>query len=366
MAADTATRDTLQPPATRLGAELKAARRALGWELPQLASSLRIRQSYLEAIETGRIADLPGTTYALGFVRAYAAALGLPGEEMARRFRAEAEGVNGKPTLHFPAPVPRRGVPAGALMLLGLIILGGAYAGWYWVTEHRATPVETVPPIPDRLAAITQKPAPSPQIASILPSTAPPAAPTTPASAAQNPSIAPVVPGAAPPGAAQAAAPDPGPRHQGAASAQISAAPASTPGAPPSALAADGIKAVTPAAVPPTPPAGGIAPPAGTRIVVTTSADAWVTVKQPNGPPVLNKMMHAGESWAAPADKTGLVLTTGNAGATAISVDGTPMSEPLGTPGMVRRNVPLDADLLKSGKLPPPPPRGKPKALPPG
>jgi cytoskeleton protein RodZ len=349
MAADTATRETLQPPATRLGAELKAARRALGWELPQLASSLRIRQSYLEAIETGRIADLPGTTYALGFVRAYAAALGLPGEEMARRFRAEAEGVNGKPTLHFPAPVPRRGVPAGALMLLGLIILGGAYAGWYWVTEHRATPAETVPPIPDRLATITQKPAPSPQIASILPSTAPP-------TAAQNPSIAPVVPSAAPLGAARGA----GPGHQDAVSPQPPVSPALAQ-AKPLAQAPDAIKAATPAAV----PAADAAPPAGTRIVVTTSADAWVTVKQPNGPPVLNKMMHAGESWAAPADKAGLMLTTGNAAATVITVDGTPMSEPLGTPGMVRRNVPLDADLLKSGKLPPPPPRGKPKAVPP-
>jgi cytoskeleton protein RodZ len=345
MAADTATRETLQPPATRLGAELKAARRALGWELPQLASSLRIRQSYLEAIETGRIADLPGTTYALGFVRAYAAALGLPGEEMARRFRAEAEGVNGKPTLHFPAPVPRRGVPAGALMLLGLIILGGAYAGWYWVTEHRATPAETVPPIPDRLAAVTQKPAPSPQIASILPSTAPPAVPSTPATGVQSPSVAPVVPQAAPSAPVvvhQDAAPQPGP-----------AAP-------------NPIAATQPASEAAMPATAGSAPttPAGTRIVVTTSADAWVTVKQPNGPPVLNKMMHAGESWPAPADKTGLTLTTGNAAATVIAVDGTPMAEKLGTPGMVRRNVPLDADLLKSGKLPPPPPRNKAKAAP--
>src|SRR5277367_4838810 len=88
---DTATRtEFVQGPAARLGAELQAARQKLGWELPQLAASLRIRQAYLEAIETGRVAELPGSTYALRFVRTYAAALGLPGEEMARRFRAEA------------------------------------------------------------------------------------------------------------------------------------------------------------------------------------------------------------------------------------------------------------------------------------
>ena len=180
--------ETSDAPAARLGAELTAARRRLGWELPQLATSLRIRQSYLEAIETGRIADLPGTTYALGFVRTYATALGLPGEDIARRFRAEADGVNGQPALRFPAPVPRRGVPAGAVMLLGLVILGGAYGGWYWITEHRATPVETVPPIPDRLQTDTRKTTPSPAVASLLPATAPPAAqPPAPPPSAKAP-----------------------------------------------------------------------------------------------------------------------------------------------------------------------------------
>lgn len=176
--------DPAQAPAARLGAELRAARREQGWDIAQLAGSLRICQSYLEAIENGRISDLPGTTYALGFVRAYASALGVPAEDAARRFRAEAEQVHGKPALRFPAPVPRRGVPAGALMLLGVVVLAGAYGGWYWVTEHRATKVEVVPPIPDRLVPPGSKPAPSPQVATILPSTAPPASlPPAPAPA---------------------------------------------------------------------------------------------------------------------------------------------------------------------------------------
>jgi cytoskeleton protein RodZ len=71
--------------------------------------------------------------------------------------------------------------------------------------------------------------------------------------------------------------------------------------------------------------------------------------------------MHAGETWSAPADKTGLLLTTGNAGGTEIDVDGAPIPQSLGTSGAVRRDVPLDPDLLKSGKLPPPKARAKPK-----
>ena len=63
---DTVFREASAAPAAKLGAELRAARQNLGWELADLARSLRIRQGYLEAIEAGRMADLPGTTYALG------------------------------------------------------------------------------------------------------------------------------------------------------------------------------------------------------------------------------------------------------------------------------------------------------------
>jgi cytoskeleton protein RodZ len=316
--------------AAGLGAELRAARQAQGWELPQLAASLRIRQSYLEAIEAGRVAELPGTTYALGFVRAYAAALGLSGEDVAKRFRAETTLVNGQTALRFPAPVPQRGVPAGALMLLGVMILAGAYGGWYWLTEHRATPVEVVPPIPDRMVTETQKPLPSPQVASLLPATSPPA--TTPVPGRQPPPIL------TPPETTQPAAP---PTH----------APP-----PPAAVA-----------VAPTPPPPAPAPvaPASAGMVIRATADAWVTVKQPGGPPLLNKLMHAGESWTVPPDKTGLTLTTGNAGGTQIDIDGAPIPASLGGSGAVRRDLPLQADMLKSGKLPPLPVRTHPKPPPP-
>jgi cytoskeleton protein RodZ len=293
-------------PAARLGAELRAARTRLGWELPNLAASLRIRQAYLEAIEGGRVADLPGSTYAQGFVRAYASALGLPGEEVARRFRAEAMETGGKQALRFPVPVPERGVPAGALMLLGLVVLGAAYGGWYWVSERRPARVETVPAIPDRLVAAVSRPAPSPQVASMLPGTTAPA----PAPVVAKPEPAP-----APPAPAVIAPPPP---------------------------------VVTPVAAPPPAVTG----PPGARIVLKATADVWLTIKQKNGPAVLNKLLHAGDSFPVPADKPDLTLTTGNAGGTTIEVDGAPIPVSLGGSGMVRRDLPLDADALKAGKLP--------------
>ena len=45
------------------------------------------------------------------------------------------------------------------------------------------------------------------------------------------------------------------------------------------------------------------------------SADAWVQVRDRAGPVLLNRILHAGETWDVPA-KPNLLLTTGNAGGT--------------------------------------------------
>ncbi len=334
-------------PAARLGEQLRATRQELGWELPDLAASLRIRREYLEAIEDGRMSDLPGTTYALGFVRSYASALGLSGNQVAARFRAETDDGGRKPPLSFPAPVPQRGVPAGALMLLGLVILAGAYAGWYWVSDHRSTPAEIVPPIPDRLASPTAaKSPPSPQVASILPTATPSAEIQSSVPAAP---VAPVTP-RQPPAEAPTAAPPP---------------TVTTPAAlPPPTQANAAIAPVVTQMPPPQPGAAlpGQAPPPGTRIVLKATADAWVTIKQPGGPPLFNKLMHGGDEFPVPPGKTGLTLTTGNAGGTELDVDGTAVPG-MGASGLVRRDLPLDPDTLKAG-LPPLPTHAHPKPPP--
>ncbi|WP_048862347.1 helix-turn-helix domain-containing protein, partial [Acidisphaera rubrifaciens] len=71
----------------RLGADLRTARLRLGWDLADVAAGLRIRLSYLEALERGHAAGLPGIAYAIGFLRTYGAALGLDPDELSRRYR---------------------------------------------------------------------------------------------------------------------------------------------------------------------------------------------------------------------------------------------------------------------------------------
>ena len=170
-AADDSSENGLPPGGSRVGAELRAARMRLGWTLPDVAATLRIRLPFLEAIEDGRIADLPGAAYAVGFIRSYATFLGLDATEVARRFRAEAQEMNRKPVLAFPAPVPDRGVPAGAVVLLGVLLAAGAYAGWYRFSGNTPAPAVIVPAVPERLAPLADRAAPpsnpSPQVASI-------------------------------------------------------------------------------------------------------------------------------------------------------------------------------------------------------
>src|SRR5271167_4298164 len=146
--------------APRVGADLCAARQRLGWSLEAVAAALRIRLPFLEALEGGRIADLPGNAYAIGFLRTYAATLGLDPDELTRRFRAEAAEVNCLTELSFPAPVPSRGVPAGAVVLLGVVLAVGAYIGWYRLSGNGALPPEVVPPVPARLAPLAERATP--------------------------------------------------------------------------------------------------------------------------------------------------------------------------------------------------------------
>ena len=136
---------------SRIGRELRVARERLGWEVDDVAEALHLKPAFIHAIEQGDIAGLPPPAYAVGFVRTYATALGLDPNEAIRRFRGERDDVNRKPELAFPAPVPQRGVPAGALILVGAIIAIGGYIGWYHYSGRSTNASLTVDQVPAQL-----------------------------------------------------------------------------------------------------------------------------------------------------------------------------------------------------------------------
>lgn len=144
--------DTVQPGA--VGRVLRDAREGFGQDIATVSQQLRIRSVYLTAIEEGRYQDLPGSTYAVGFVRSYAEYLGLEPNEIVRRFRDEAAEVNGRTKLNFPMPAVEARVPSGALVLMALMVAVLAYGGWYYLSDRDRNLVDLVPDVPASLQAL--------------------------------------------------------------------------------------------------------------------------------------------------------------------------------------------------------------------
>lgn len=133
---------------------LRRAREDYGQDVRSIAQVLRIRQAYLEALESGQFDRLPGTTYALGFLRTYAEFLGLDGDEIVDRFKAEVEGAERRTELIFPEPVTEGRIPGGAVILISITLLGLAYGGWVYLSNQGRTVADLIPALPAQLEAL--------------------------------------------------------------------------------------------------------------------------------------------------------------------------------------------------------------------
>ncbi len=80
---------------TDVGSRLRAAREAKQLSVRDIADTTKISVSALEALEENDVARLPGGIFTRGFVRSYAAEVGLDPEQTMRDFMAQvpAEGI---------------------------------------------------------------------------------------------------------------------------------------------------------------------------------------------------------------------------------------------------------------------------------
>jgi hypothetical protein len=95
------------------------------------------------------------------------------------------------------------------------------------------------------------------------------------------------------------------------------------------------------------------------RILLRAKSDTWIEVRNRQGGVLVGRVLRDGETWPVP-EQASLVLSTGNAGGLELLVDGNPAPS-LGGVGMVRRDVPLDPDLVRAGQYSPDPAAGRPK-----
>ena len=380
-----------QKRATGVGALLKASRLRIGNDLRHIANILKIRYVYLEAIEDGRFEDLPGHTYSMGFVRAYAEHLGLDSDEVIRRFKNQVVGDHPEPSLDFPEPIPEMGIPGGAIIFIGILVAAVAYGAWYVNTSKEGIIADLIAPVPKRMAeqpassgkpkepapVVEAKMEPKPEKPVETPTetvTAPTQVPATERAGVTTTVTAIVTTAETPAPPASTPTPEPDAPVETVATPELAptpAAPVDVPSAPsvvpmdiiPPAAPAQASTAapvqsasqLTPAAqisaLPATAPkAEKTTAPSGAQnqIVVRAKMNSWIQVRDDTVNVLLvTRLLRAGDSYAVP-NRSGLKLSTGNAGALEILVDGIPVPS-IGGEGTVRRNVVLDADKLKAG-----------------
>ncbi len=154
--------DALFP--TTVGERLRIAREAAGLDLNDIGTRTRIPMRHLEAVERSDHAALPSVTYALGFAKSYARAVGLDEHAIARDMRAEL-GMSDPATRESqpyqpadPARVPGRLLAWTAAAVALLIAIG--YGAWRaeWFGDRAPAPTVAADP---QIAAPASRDAPS-------------------------------------------------------------------------------------------------------------------------------------------------------------------------------------------------------------
>ncbi|HEX4156838.1 MAG TPA: helix-turn-helix domain-containing protein [Rhizomicrobium sp.] len=293
-----------------MGRDLREARMRRGDDLVVVAHALRIRKDQVAAIEENRLDDLPGRTYAIGFIRSYAAWLGLDAREYVERFKAENPSRTEHVALKgLPEDTGSR-LPYGWLFMALLVLGVVGYAGYHLVRSAEFTPLQqAVAPVPAVM---------SPELGRH-------ATPKRPVHAQQQTNIV------SRPGATAAAA-NANPSVP-AAGTTLKPAPSSTPAAAPDpALAAL--------------PSGQVY---GTqnhkaRVVLHARTVTHVLVEGPGGRVYINRILHPGDAYRVP-DLVGLSLTTPDGGAVLLELDGQDMGV-AGRTGQMTEALSLDPQAI--------------------
>ena len=301
-------------PLETVGQDLRAARIRRGDDLGAVSRALKIRKDHLDAVENDRLDDLPGRTYAIGFVRSYARYLGLDANALVERFKAEISGRGEEQALQASTlhDDEARRLPQGWRILAGVIGIALIWGVWHIFFSSR----DAAPPVPPApaLARITETPKPAP------PTVQAPAAESTP-----SPSVTTPLPAAPPP--QQAAAPKP----------NVAALATSTQAA---------VGPAVPGAVQPSPSSQvyGQQNRDGARVVLRARAATRITVRGSDGRLWINRDLAPGEVYYVP-NLPGLTLALSNAGAVEANVDGKALGR-VGQESEVLGRVSLDPQSL--------------------
>ena len=338
-----------------VGQELRAARLRRGDEIAQVSRALKIRKDHLEALEEDRLEDLPGKTYAIGFVRSYARHLGLDANAYVERFKREISG-RAEDKMHEPAPIHQddgRRLPQGWRIITGAVLILLGWGAWHLLSSGISSnqPVPPAPVLNPPKPVTPPKPAPLPNQSAVpSPSTnvVPPAGNTTTEQEA-----------ATPPPAAGAKTPATSLPHANMASSApptTSLPPANLASSAPDVTSLPPTNMAPPAAVPNTQATAPAEPGAigagrvfgagneNPRVILRVHGNVRISIKSPEGEMILNRDLRAGDVYQVP-NTPGITLATSNAGVVEIDLDGIALGR-VGEPEQVLGRVSLDPQSL--------------------
>ena len=121
--------------ASRLGDVLRRQRQERSVSLRQVAQETKINIRHLEALERSEFQSLPGGAFNKGFVRAYAAYLGLDAEAMVSHYLLEVSRGRSEPETQTPPPTRderhRRRLRI-IVIVTGIVLVAAAIAAAIW------------------------------------------------------------------------------------------------------------------------------------------------------------------------------------------------------------------------------------------
>ena len=319
-----------------VGKTLRRARKEMKLSLEDVSAAINVRVVQLRSIEEDRIDQLPGMTYAVGFVRSYADFVKLDPVQVVKDFKKEHEGEDAAKTeLKIPEPIDEDKLPSPVVIGVAALAVVIVFILWSIFADDGDVAVQTasdIPPPPVVGTAsglptladqqhLTSTTAEAANIAAGLPATAAPAITSGTAAVEAPPTTATAV-------------------NNGAVSGVTG-------------MAADPSPVVVPPVVAAAPPP--VKEPVinvrrgKTRVLLQAREKSWVQISDGNGKVIYKKVMDKGEEFYVP-DQKGMTLVTSNAGGFDVIVDGNKV-QPIGKEGEVMRGVDLSPDDLKKKRI---------------
>ncbi|MDS9468093.1 DUF4115 domain-containing protein [Paracoccus sp. MBLB3053] len=354
----------IEEPDVRLGDLMRGERATLGKSLLDVQRELRIRASYVAAIENCDISAFDTPSFIAGYVRSYARYLGMDSDWTFRRFCQESgfRPTHGMaPAASGPKPQRRPSDPAealanphpiflpkpesmwssiepraiGSVLVMALLACGLGYGGWSVLQEVQKvnlTPGEQPPGVIATLDPVQDAAEPetidSAQVNLPRPEgidrTYRPQALEVPVLIARDGPISAIDPGL------NAPAMQPAPVVAQSVGAGQAGAGASQPFGPEMPMQVAAVRTVAPDA-----PA----------VELLAARPAWVRVTSADGTVLLEKTMDAGERFALPKLESPPTLRTGNSGAVYFAVNGQTYG-PAAPGAKVVKNVELSPEAL--------------------